>query len=64
MSVRSDIMNKFVTATCVGFLIGVYIGYSKEEQLETMYRKSCKKKRKVLSEVHKAYDDICDCMHE
>lgn len=42
--------------------IGMYIGYTQEEELEDICRQSRRKKKKMMKKVHKAYDQVCDCM--
>lgn len=55
-------MNKYVVAAAVGFAAGVYVGFSKDDELEDICRQSRKTKRKAVRKFHKAYDTMCDCM--
>lgn len=55
-------MNKCVMSAMLGMAIGIYIGYAKEEELEDICRKSKRSKKKVMKKMHKAYDQVCDCM--
>lgn len=55
-------MNKCVLSAVAGIMLGVYIGYSQEEELEQICRKSKRSKKKMMKKMHHAADTICDCM--
>lgn len=55
-------MNKYVAAVALGFAAGVYVGFSKDDELEDICHQSRKTKRKAVRKLHKAYDTMCDCM--
>lgn len=58
----SDTMNKCLMSAILGLAIGVYIGYTQEEELSDVYRKSHRQKKKMMKKLHKSYDHLCDCM--
>ena len=45
-----------------GFIAGIVVGYSKEEELDDICRKSKRTKKKVMKTVHNACDIVCDCL--
>lgn len=55
-------MKQCVMAAVLGFALGMYVGYENESELEDLCRKTRKTKRKTMKQVHKAYDNLCDCM--
>lgn len=57
-------MNKCLTAALMGLMVGVYIGYTQEEELSDICRKTHRKKKKMMKKMHKTYDHICDCIDD
>lgn len=55
-------MNKCLSAAFMGLMIGIYIGYSQEEELSNICHSSHRNKKKMMRKIHKTYDHICDCM--
>ena len=45
-----------------GFIAGIVVGYSKEEELDDICRNSKRTKKKVMKTVHNACDNVCDCL--
>lgn len=56
-------MSKTMMIAMVSFAAGIYVGYQKEEELEDFCRAGRKTKKKAMRKMHKAYDDVCDCMN-
>lgn len=54
-------MNKCLVSAALGLMVGMYIGYSQEEELSDMYHKSHRQKKKMMKKLHKTCDHICDC---
>lgn len=46
----------------VGFVAGLCVGYTNEQELDDLCRKSKRTKRKMMKTVHKACDNVCDCL--
>ena len=55
-------MNKCLGAADMGFLMGLYLGYMKDEEIEDLCHQSKKAEKKMKKNYHKAMDQICDCM--
>lgn len=55
-------MNKCFISAALGLIVGMYIGYSQEEELDDLCRQSRRKKKKMMKTMHKTYDHLCDCM--
>lgn len=55
-------MNKCFTVAVISFVAGVYVGFTKEDELEDACRQSRRMKKKTMKKMHKAYDTVCDCM--
>lgn len=55
-------MNKCIVAAAFGLVIGMYIGFHEEEEIENLCHKSKRKKKKMMKQFHKTYDHVCDCM--
>ncbi|MEG0275277.1 hypothetical protein [Amedibacillus sp. YH-ame10] len=55
-------MNKCMVSAVIGLIAGMYIGYTQEEELSDIYRKSRRQKKKMMKKIHKSYDHMCDCM--
>lgn len=55
-------MNKCMITAMLGFAAGLYVGYMKEDEIEHLYRQGRRTKKKAIRKMHKAYDDVCDCM--
>ena len=55
-------MNKYMVSAALGMVLGIYIGYSQEEELEDFCHNSKKTKKKMMKKLHHATDTICDCM--
>lgn len=55
-------MNKYVVSAALGMVVGIYIGYSQEEELEDFCHQSKKTKKRMMKKLHHATDSICDCM--
>ena len=55
-------MNKCLGAAVMGFLMGLYLGYMKDEEIEDLCHKSKKAEKKMKKNYHKAMVQICDCM--
>lgn len=55
-------MNKCMISIAMGFLIGMYIGYTQEDEIDDLCRQSKKTKKKIKRNYHKAMDQICDYM--
>lgn len=55
-------MNKYIVSAALGMIVGIYIGYQEEDELEEICHKSKKAKRKMMKKLHHAGDMICDCM--
>lgn len=53
-------MNKAIFWLGAGILIGTYVGYFNEEELDDMYRKSKKTKKKMMKRMNHACDTVCD----
>ncbi|MEG0264567.1 MAG: hypothetical protein RSC93_08265 [Erysipelotrichaceae bacterium] len=53
-------MKKDFVYLCTGIIVGIYIGYQNEEELEHVYRQSKKAKRKMMKKMHIMSDDVCD----
>lgn len=51
-----------MVSAALGMVLGIYIGYSQEEELENFCHKSKKTKKKMMKKLHHATDTICDCM--
>lgn len=46
----------------LGFAAGVYIGYTREDELSDACHKSHRQKKKMMKKLHKSYNHLCDCM--
>lgn len=55
-------MNKCMIAATLGFLVGMYIGYSKEDEINDICRQSKRTKKKMKRQYHKAMNHLMDCM--
>ena len=55
-------MNKYIVSAALGMIVGIYIGYHEEDELEEICHKSKKAKRKMMKKLHHAGDMICDCL--
>ena len=55
-------MNKCVFAAMTGFLVGMYFGYVKEDEIEDLCHQSKKAKRKFKKSYHKTMNNLMDCM--
>lgn len=55
-------MNKCLGAAVMGFLMGLYLGYMKDEEIEDLCHQSKKAEKKMKKNYHKVMDQICDCM--
>lgn len=55
-------MKECVMAAMIGFVLGVYVGYQNENELDDLYHQGKRTKRKAMKNMHKAYDRMCDCM--
>lgn len=55
-------MNKCLLSAALGMALGIYIGYSQEDELDDMCHKSKKAKKRMMKKFHHAADSICDCM--
>ena len=55
-------MNKCMVSIMVGMAIGLYLGYTQEDEIADFYRKSKRNKKKMMRKIHKTYDHVCDCL--
>ncbi|MEG0330240.1 MAG: hypothetical protein RSC10_01785 [Longicatena sp.] len=55
-------MNKCFVSAGLALMVGIYIGYNQEEELEDICHTTKKQKKKILKKFHKTYDHICDYM--
>lgn len=55
-------MNKCMLSAAAGLLIGMYIGYSKEDEIEDLCHQSKKAKRRMKKKYQKAMDHVMDYM--
>lgn len=55
-------MNKCMVSVMVGMAIGLYLGYTQEDEITDFYRKSKRNKKKMKRKIHKTYDHVCDCL--
>lgn len=55
-------MNKCIVFATLGLIVGMYIGYSQDEEIEDLCRQSRRKKKKMMKNMEKTYDHLCDCM--
>ena len=55
-------MNKCMVSVMVGMAIGLYLGYTQEDEITDFYRKSKRNKKKMMRRIHKTYDHVCDCL--
>ena len=55
-------MNKCMVSVMVGMAIGLYLGYTQEDEITDFYRKSKRNKKKMMRKIHKTYDHVCDCL--
>lgn len=55
-------MNKCFVTAMLGFAAGVYIGYTREDELSDACHKSHRQKKKMMKKLHKSYNHLCDCM--
>ncbi len=46
----------------MGFLIGMYVGYTQEDEINDLCHQSKKTKKKIKRNYHKVMDQICDYM--
>lgn len=53
-------MKKDLLMLGLGLAAGVYLGYQKEDELEAMYRKSKKARRKMMKKVHAMEDGFSE----
>lgn len=53
-------MNKMIFWLGAGILIGTYVGYCNEEELDDMYRKTKKTKKKMMKKMNHACDTVSD----
>ena len=55
-------MNICMVSVMVGMAIGLYLGYTQEDEITDFYRKSKRNKKKMMRKIHKTYDHVCDCL--
>ena len=55
-------MNKCVVALGIGLVVGAYLGYANEEEIDEMAHLMQKNQKKMLRKAHRAYRKVCDCM--
>lgn len=55
-------MKKCMISAIAGFAIGMYLGYSREDEIEDICRQSKKAKKKMKKKYHKAMDQVMDYM--
>lgn len=55
-------MEKSLIYVAAGFVLGLYVGYHKEEEIDDLCRQSKKAKKRMKKKYHKTMDHICDCM--
>ena len=51
-----------MVSVMVGMAIGLYLGYTQEDEITDFYRKSKRNKKKMKRKIHKTYDHVCDCL--
>ncbi len=55
-------MNKCIIALGVGLVMGAYLGYTNEEELEEMAHVMHKNQKRMSRKAQRAYRKVCDCM--
>ncbi|HJB05352.1 MAG TPA: hypothetical protein H9715_06310 [Candidatus Merdibacter merdigallinarum] len=55
-------MNKCVVALGIGLVVGAYLGYANEEEIDEMAHLMQKNQKKMSRKAHRAYRKVCDCM--
>ena len=55
-------MNKCVVALGIGLVVGAYLGYANEEEIDEMAHRMQKNQKKMSRKAHRAYRKVCDCM--
>lgn len=53
-------MKKSILFLCAGLIVGMYIGYQNEEEIDDACRKSKKSRRKMMKKMHAIEDGVCD----
>lgn len=56
-------MNKCMVAATIGFVVGMYIGYSKEDEIEGFCHQTKKTKKKMKRQYHKTMHHLMNCMN-
>ena len=55
-------MSKCVLMLGVGLIMGAYLGYANEEEIDEMAHLLHKNQKKMSRKAHRAYRTICSCM--
>ena len=55
-------MSKCVLMLGVGLIMGAYLGYANEEEIDEMAHLMHKNQKKMSRKAHRAYRTICSCM--
>lgn len=55
-------MNKSLMMLGVGLIMGAYLGYKNEEEIEEMAHLMQKNQKKMSRKAHHAYRRVCSCM--
>ena len=55
-------MSKCVLMLGVGLIVGAYLGYANEEEIDEMAHIMQKNQKKMSRKAHHAYRTLCSCM--
>ncbi len=55
-------MNKCMFAAMTGLIVGMYLGYTKDDEIEDLCRQSKRAKRKMKKTYHKTMDNLMNYM--
>lgn len=55
-------MNRCIVALGIGLLMGAYLGYTNEDELEEMAHVMQKNQKRMSRKAQRAYRKVCSCM--